>query len=130
MATIADELLNDFESDGDEETQETYDGDIAADSILRPLDHNDANGAMELDGDEEEEDDEAQDGDTGRPTNARDTETEEEAKARVEKMDLAAVGDVRSVAILMKKLQPILEVSIHPFPRPNVIMIYILRTQP
>jgi U4/U6 small nuclear ribonucleoprotein PRP31 len=113
MATIADELLNDFESDGDEENQETYDGDIATDSILRPLDHGDANGAMELDGDEEE-DDEAQDGDAGPPTNARDTETEEEAKARVEKMDLAAVGDVRSVAILMKKLQPILEVSIHP----------------
>ncbi|KAI4717502.1 Nop domain-containing protein [Aureobasidium sp. EXF-10727] len=108
MATIADELLNDFESDGEEENQESYEGDIAADSILRPIDHGDANGAMELDGDEEQDDD-GEDQDSAPRTNARETETEEEAKARVEKMDLAAVGDVRSVAILMKKLQPILE---------------------
>ncbi|KAG9942452.1 Nop domain-containing protein, partial [Aureobasidium melanogenum] len=109
MATIADELLNDFESDGEEENQETFEGDIATDSILRPLDHSDANGAMELDGDEEGDDEDGQDGDAAPTANVRETETEEEAKARVEKMDLAAVGDVRSVAILMKKLQPILE---------------------
>ncbi|KAG9685872.1 Nop domain-containing protein, partial [Aureobasidium melanogenum] len=109
MATIADELLNDFESDGEEENQETFEGDIATDSILRPLDHSDANGAMELDGDEEGDDEDGQDGDAAPTANVRETETEEEAKARVEKMDLAAVGDVRSVAILMEKLQPILE---------------------
>ncbi|KAG9541381.1 Nop domain-containing protein, partial [Aureobasidium melanogenum] len=109
MATIADELLNDFESDGEEENQESFEGDIATDSILRPLDHSDANGAMELDGDEEGDDEDGQDGDAAPATNVRETETEEEAKARVEKMNLAAVGDVRSVAILMKKLQPILE---------------------
>ncbi|KAH0337194.1 Nop domain-containing protein, partial [Aureobasidium melanogenum] len=109
MATIADELLNDFESDGEEENQESFEGDIATDSILRPLDHSDANGAMELDGDEEGDDEDGQDGDAAPTANVRETETEEEAKARVEKMDLAAVGDVRSVAILMKKLQPILE---------------------
>ncbi|KAH0346924.1 Nop domain-containing protein, partial [Aureobasidium melanogenum] len=116
MATIADELLNDFESDGEEENQESFEGDIATDSILRPLDHSDATGAMELDGDEEGDDEDGQDGHAAPTANVRETETEEEAKARVEKMDLAAVGDVRSVAILMKKLQPILEVSMQPCP--------------
>ncbi|KAH0143055.1 hypothetical protein KCU67_g13751, partial [Aureobasidium melanogenum] len=88
MATIADELLNDFESDGEEENQESFEGDIATDSILRPLDHSDANGAMELDGDEEGDDEDGQDGDAAPATNVRETETEEEAKARVEKMNL------------------------------------------
>ena len=31
-------------------------------------------------------------------------------KAKVEKMNLGGVGDVRSVAVLMKTLQPVLEV--------------------
>ncbi|KAI5203610.1 Nop domain-containing protein [Aureobasidium subglaciale] len=113
MATIADELLNDFESDGDEENQESLEGDIVTHSILRPSDPSDAhgNGAMELDGDEEESD--GEEGDTAPNSKIQETETEEEAKARVEKMDLAAVGDVRSVASLMKTLQPVLEKIAH-----------------
>ncbi|KAI5274745.1 Nop domain-containing protein [Aureobasidium subglaciale] len=113
MATIADELLNDFESDGDEENQESLEGDIVTHSVLRPSDPNDAhgNGDMELDGDEEESD--GEEGDAAPNSKIQETETEEEAKARVEKMDLAAVGDVRSVANLMKTLQPVLEKIAH-----------------
>ena len=60
-------------------------------------------------GDEEEVDeDEEMSGvaDTG-----ADVEDEEETKAKVEKMELGAVDDVRSVARLMKTLEPVLEVS-------------------
>ncbi|THV73463.1 Nop domain-containing protein [Aureobasidium pullulans] len=118
MATIADELLNDFESDAEDENQESLEGDIMTHSILRPSDPSDARGegGMELDGDEEEPDDE--EGDDAAPNGKiQETETEEEARARVEKMDLGAVGDVRSVANLMKTLQPVLEVSNHPDPK-------------
>ena len=38
-----------------------------------------------------------------------DAEDEEEAKARIEKMQLASVSDVRSVAGLMKQLEPVME---------------------
>jgi U4/U6 small nuclear ribonucleoprotein PRP31 len=40
-----------------------------------------------------------------------DAEDEEEAKARIEKMQLASVSDVRSVAGLMRQLEPVMEVS-------------------
>ncbi|KEQ79739.1 Nop domain-containing protein [Aureobasidium pullulans EXF-150] len=114
MATVADELLNDFESDAEDENQESLEGDIMTHSILRPSDPSDAHGegGMELDGDEEEPDDE--EGDEAAPNGKiQETETEEEARARVEKMDLGAVGDVRSVANLMKTLQPVLEKIAH-----------------
>ena len=114
MATVADELLNDFESDAEDETQQSLEGDIITHSALRPSDPSDAHGnaAMDLDGDEEEVDEDMQDGSA--PNAMQEPETAEEAKARVEKMDLAAVGDVRSVANLMKTLQPVLEVSSQP----------------
>jgi U4/U6 small nuclear ribonucleoprotein PRP31 len=41
----------------------------------------------------------------------KDVEDEDEAKARVEKMQLGGVDDVRSVASLMKTLEPVIEVS-------------------
>jgi hypothetical protein len=47
----------------------------------------------------------------------KDVEDEEETKAKVEKMQLGGVDDVRSVAGLMKSLEPVLEVST-PFPPP------------
>lgn len=114
MATIADELLNDFESDAEDENQESLEGDIVTHSVLRPSDPSDAHGnaGMDLDGDEEEVDDDMED--AAPNGKMQETETEEEARARVEKMDLGAVGDVRSVANLMKTLQPVLEVSINP----------------
>jgi U4/U6 small nuclear ribonucleoprotein PRP31 len=112
MSTLADELLQDFEDSGsevDEQQNDALFGDDGGDATGE-------NGlsAMELDGDEEDvvEDEEM----AGMNDVARDVEDEEETKAKVEKMQLAGVNDVRSVAVLMKKLEPILEVSSFFFP--------------
>lgn len=122
MATVADELLNDFEdSEGEEETDDglQQDGFLDGPSAngLRPEDPNHvrANGGMELDGDEEEVDDDIdmQGDSAANATKNEQAEDTEETKARVEKMQLGGVSDVRSVAGLMRKLEPVLEVS-HP----------------
>jgi len=111
MSTLADELLNDFEDSGSE--GEAQNGGLFPD-------HNEAttglahapkvngHGAMELDGDEEnlEEDEEM----TG-VNDIDELDDEEATKAKVEKMQLGGVDDVRSVAGLMKTLEPVLEVS-------------------
>lgn len=123
MATLADELLNDFEDSGDENEEEQnnegpqddgvaslFPGDGAA---QQPMTGGDT-GGMELDGDEEEvdEDEELMNGAAAKQ--ARDApEDEEETKARVEKMQLGSVNDVRNVAGLMKALQPVLEKIAH-----------------
>lgn len=116
MTTIADELLNDFEDSGDEEQVDDglQDGglfDAPSANGLRAPSPGETNGGMELDGDEEEVEDEDMEGDTAMK-GAQEAEDEEETKARVEKMQLGAVGDVRSVAGLMKTLEPVLEVSL------------------
>jgi hypothetical protein len=117
MSTLADELLQDFEDSGSE-GEDQQNGGLFADeddskaglnghaSTLTGAD----GGGMELDGDEEEVDEDEEmagmnDAAIGRPDNA------EEAKAKVEKMQLGSVNDVRSVASLMKTLEPVLEVS-------------------
>lgn len=124
MATIADELLNDFEDSGDENEQEQVDDQYfgeSGDATSVP------NGSaapglmsqegMELDGDEEAPDDEGEDAaNVPSHLNKEEEETEEETKARVEKMELQNVSDVRSVAGLMKQLDPLLEVSSPRFP--------------
>lgn len=118
MTTIADELLNDFEdSDGEEETNDNFQEDGITDGPsangLRPVDANEAPnyGGMELDGDEEEVGDQDEDLEGDGAIRGREAEDEEETKARVEKMQLGGVDDVRSVASLMKTLEPVLEVS-------------------
>lgn len=115
MTTIADELLNDFEDSGSEQGEER------PDDLLGETDGlSGANGTagvkqenvgMELEDDEEEPEDE--DVDAGVPAHLKveDGEDEEETKARVEKLELKAVSDVRSVAGLMKQLEPVIEVS-------------------
>jgi len=116
MTTIADELLNDFEDDGDEEQEEQNNG-IFADDGSSTLQATGAdavppsNEGMELDGDEEAPDDTDPDSTVPSHLKMEDAEDEEETKARVEKMQLHNVGDVRSVAGLMKQLEPIIEVS-------------------
>lgn len=112
MSTLADELLQDFEDSGSED--EGKNGELFPDgeeskSGLNGQTSSGANGAMELDGDEEEVEESAMEGvnDSG-----IDIEDEEETKAKVEKMQLGGVDDVRSVAGLMKTLEPVLEVSI------------------
>lgn len=115
MSTLADELLQDFEDSGSE-------GDEQQNAGLFP-DNEESNaagvshatdGRMELDGDEEDagEDEEM----AGANGTVKDVEDEEETKAKVEKMQLGGVDDVRSVAGLMKTLEPVLEVSVLPLP--------------
>ena len=116
MSTLADELLNDFEDSGSEGEGEEQNG-ILEDGVTPPVTNEIApNDSMVLDGDEEE-DGEADGGMTDGNT-AVDIEDEEEAKAKVEKMQLGGVSDVRNVAGLMKTLEPVLKVSrlLHTYP--------------
>ncbi|KAH6678411.1 hypothetical protein B0J14DRAFT_582657 [Halenospora varia] len=109
MSTLADELLQDFEDSGSEGGDEQNEGLFPNDDGL--IDPKAAvaktNGdGMELDGDEE---DVAEDEEMGGVNDSGvDVEDEEETKAKVEKMELGGVDDVRSVARLMKTLEPVL----------------------
>lgn len=114
MSTLADELLNDFEDSGSEGEAEQQNGFLQDDATL-PTTNGRAQapeGSMVLDGDEEDvsEDEEAALGGINATGAAADVEDEEEAKAKVEKMQLGGVNDVRSVAGLMKTLEPVLQV--------------------
>ncbi|KGQ03045.1 Pre-mRNA-processing factor 31 [Beauveria bassiana D1-5] len=81
MSTVADELLNDFGSSGDE-----------AEEVENGLQTTTVD-AMDVDvGEDQAEED-----------------SEEASKARIEKMQFGAVKDVRSVASLMATLEPVLE---------------------
>ena len=126
MSTLADELLNDFEdsaSDGEAERQNGFLHDAPTTPIAgKPNGHSRAAvkesvGSMEVDDDEGdgEEDDEMANGDILGPETLDDAPDEEEAKAKVEKMQLGGVNDVRNVAGLMKTLEPVLEVGSSPF---------------
>lgn len=111
MATLADELLNDFEDSGsehDEEANGFENGDgLAVDEDENEKNHADGSPDIPRDGDEEEMEDAEEE------VAARDDDLEDESdtKAKVEKMRLGSVRDVRTVAGLMKTLQPVLEVS-------------------
>lgn len=125
MSTLADELLQDFEDSGSEGEGEDNahlfaDPDEATLSMNRNAPGPSGASEMELDGDEEavDEDDEMM----GMTSGTIDpTDDEEATKAKVEKMQLGGVDDVRSVAGLMKTLEPVLEVSsISSFPSPQL----------
>jgi U4/U6 small nuclear ribonucleoprotein PRP31 len=133
MSTLADELLQDFEdsgSDGEQQNEGLF-PDANAKSGLNghATGYSGMNGSMDLDGDEEEADED--DDMAGMQTSGLDEEDEEEAKAKVEKMQLGGVDDVRSVAGLMKTLEPVLEVSDFLFPsayyRPKVYIYLFVR---
>ena len=111
MSTLADELLNDFEDSGSEGDGDQHDGFLQdGPSLPAANGHHAPEGSMVLDGDEENVDsDDEMEGAQGDGAVA-DVEDEEEAKAKVEKMQLGGVNDVRSVAGLMKTLEPVLEV--------------------
>jgi U4/U6 small nuclear ribonucleoprotein PRP31 len=116
MATLADELLNDFEDSGSEDgnRQNDFLGDEDGGEPNRHAfkdEPSDFQTKMELDDDEEEvEDAEEEQAAQNEGRSLNDIPDEEETKAKVEKMNLGGVGDVRSVAVLMKTLQPVLEV--------------------
>ena len=100
MATLAEELLNDFEDSGSEgEEEQQYD---RADDLST---------AVKDEMMDDEGEDEDQDMEDGEPLRSLDdADDEEEAKQKVDKLKLGGVADVRSVASLMKTLEPILEV--------------------
>uniref|UniRef100_A0A8H7TQK8 Nop domain-containing protein n=1 Tax=Bionectria ochroleuca TaxID=29856 RepID=A0A8H7TQK8_BIOOC len=101
MTTIADDLLNDFASSGDEADE------VENNNGLKDFEDSESEDgdAMEVDG----RDGKPKDGLDGRDAGADDAGDTEAKKAKVEKMQLGAVKDVRSVASLMQTLEPILE---------------------
>ena len=100
MSTLAEELLNDFGDDGSENGSDAGSNARPEEKFLH--DKNGTNGLKdELMEDEDDEDD----------AGLEEIDDEEEAKAKVEKMQLGGVSDVRSVAGLMKTLEPVLEVG-------------------
>ena len=114
MSTLADELLNDFEdsaSEGEEESRNGFLRESATPPKAAQTNGHKEHTSMVLDGDEEEDDDGAEDGIQNCDLKLEDADDEEEAKAKVEKMQLGRVTDVRTVAGLMKTLEPVLEVS-------------------
>lgn len=136
MTTIAEDLLNDFESDDDNNEDEQQNGELFADhgysdeGLVDPRNKTAgaANGdRMDLEDDEEQHDDADPDGAAPSHLKMEDAEDEEEAKARIEKMQLASVSDVRSVAGLMRQLEPVMEVS-NPYPtaRRRTTVVYIV----
>lgn len=121
MSTLADELLNDFEDSGSEGEADRQNG-FLQDAPSSPASSvtvgrgqstyaNGAAGVMVRDVDEEDddEDEEMTNGDTLASGALEDAEDEEEAKAKVEKMQLGGINDVRNVAGLMKTLEPVLQ---------------------
>lgn len=111
MSTLADELLNDFEDSGSEGEGEAQNGFLQDEQNPAVEKSKLERNGTEMDVDEDaDEDEEMANGDALKEL--EDADDENEAKARVEKMQLGAVDDVRSVAGLMKTLEPVLEVSL------------------
>ena len=118
MSTLADELLNDFEDSASDDDGEQQTGFLQDDATSFPTNGRvqAPEGSMELDGDEEDVSEDEETALGGRSVNdtAVHVEDEEDAKAKVEKMQLGGVNDVRSVAFLMKTLEPVLQVCALP----------------
>ncbi|KIW99660.1 uncharacterized protein Z518_11073 [Rhinocladiella mackenziei CBS 650.93] len=118
MATLADELLNDFEdedSENEDKANGFHDGTDATVPTGDGDDDRHENGSpqMELIEDGDEMDD-AEEELAVKDTALADTvDDEDDTKAKIEKMRLGGVRDVRSVAGLMKTLQPVLEKIAH-----------------
>ncbi|KAF4929988.1 U4/U6 small nuclear ribonucleoprotein Prp31 [Colletotrichum viniferum] len=115
MATLAEELFNDFADSGSEADETQQDGNNALGLDLAPqtVNHSSSND-MDLDADDSEADAD-DDVMAGVSKGTVDTvEDAEDAKSKVEKMQLGGVSDVRSVAGLMQTLEPVIEVSKHP----------------
>ena len=121
MSTLADELLNDFEDSGSEQGEDNHDFLDGHDN--EPQEQNGVRNdrsstvgrsqspGMEIDGDEEEAMENAEEEVEARIAGADGLDDEDDTKAKVEKMKLGTVSDVRNVAGLMKTLQPVLDVS-------------------
>ena len=114
MSTLADELLQDFEGSGSEagDSGDQPDGNPSgAGPVTNGLHPNEDTHMRDGDDHSNEDVDEEMEGTNigGQKLDAADDS--DETKAKVEKMQLGGVRDVRSVAGLMKTLAPVLEVS-------------------
>jgi U4/U6 small nuclear ribonucleoprotein PRP31 len=112
MSTLADELLLDFEGSGSEAGGDEHDDGFFGEAGL-------SGGALANGGDttmgEVRDEDLDREGDAnmmdGPDGNAAAPADDDDAKAKIEKMELGGVRDVHAVAGLMKTLTPVLEVS-------------------
>ncbi|ORY66473.1 Prp31 C terminal domain-containing protein [Pseudomassariella vexata] len=112
MSTLADELLQDFEDSGSENGDEQNDLGLNAEGPdVGPPKHDASHedGDMILDGDEEEEPEEDEEMGGMNTTSIDPMEDEEEAKAKIEKMQLGGVKDIRKVTTVMDRLEPLLK---------------------
>ena len=125
MATLADELLNDFEESGSDDDHQD-----------QSSSYNDADGltsqgvgvhyeGIDMDVDAEDQDEDEAMTNEKLLNELQTADDAEEAKSRVEKMQLAGVNDVRSVATLKRSLEPILKVSWLSSPFLSVIKIRV-----
>ncbi|KAG7292276.1 hypothetical protein NEMBOFW57_002311 [Staphylotrichum longicolle] len=118
MSTLADELLQDFEGSGSEGEGDEHDNGLFGEAGLSAGVHtNGEDTAMEEVRDEDADEDEDADMVDGLDGSATPAADDEDAKAKIEKLQLGGVRDVRAVAGLMKTLTPVLEVS---RPLPNL----------
>ncbi|RYP64289.1 hypothetical protein DL771_008848 [Monosporascus sp. 5C6A] len=117
MSTLADELLQDFEDSGSENGEDHLDA--ASNTGLETDGVSDRHGDnvdtdMVLDGDEEGEPDQEDEEMAGvNAASPVDLDDQEAAKARVEKMQLGTVKDIRKVTRLMDRLEPLLKDIAH-----------------
>ena len=116
MSTLADELLQDFEGSGSEAGGDEHDdgffGKAGLSNNAATNGDDTAMGELRDEDADEDQDADMMDGLDGDAAAA--TEEGDDAKAKIEKMQLGGVRDVRTVAGLMKTLTPVLEVSTSP----------------
>jgi hypothetical protein len=108
MATLADELANDFLDDGSdvENGEDGLEPETDGFTMPSPKRARTGDGDLEMSGNEDEDADMNEDGLLG--------EAQEETEARLERERKDAIPkDMRSVSLFMKSLEPVLEVS-HP----------------
>lgn len=122
MATLADELLNDFEDSGDENNDNENGFDYGEDAQNGDANKNQQQEGIEVDANVDvmsDDDAAADEAEIARikaeAENDDDGSDEDEVvqRSKVEKMRLGGVSDVRSVAGLMKTLQPVLDQISH-----------------
>ncbi len=106
MSTLVDELLHDFEDSGSEAGDDRHDG-LLGDDDDEAAALMGTNGDVEMDAADllSSDEDEEMTGIGGR------VDDDEDTKAKVDKMQLGGISDIRSVAGLIKTLEPVLEVS-------------------
>ena len=110
MTSLAEELQKDFLDSGSE-SEDDQQNSLFPDQ-QSSTDYTSANGHVKAPNGDVEMYDQEENGDEEMANDSlADVADEQEAKAKVEKMQLGGVSDVRTVAGLMKILEPVLKVS-------------------